>query len=147
LVPETESLSKEDLLTIILSLALSLPQQNSVFIFQATSPAHHNLNFTTPSFVYQEGPTDCSATFHFFRNEIYTITRPRHRWGDNIRMVLRETVWEDVDWMHLAQDRDHWRAHVNTVMNLQNSTKGLMSWPAVTPSPRRTLLYGVSELD
>jgi hypothetical protein len=25
---------------------------------------------------------------------------------DNIRMDLREMGWEDVDWIHLAQDRD-----------------------------------------
>jgi len=25
-------------------------------------------------------------------------------------MDLREIVWEGVDWMHLAQDRDQWRA-------------------------------------
>jgi len=33
----------------------------------------------------------------------------------------RETGWEDVDWMHLAQNRDQWRALVNTVMNLRVS--------------------------
>jgi hypothetical protein len=38
--------------------------------------------------------------------------RPRHRWEDNIIM---EIEWEGVDWMHLAQDRDRWRALVNTV--------------------------------
>jgi hypothetical protein len=27
---------------------------------------------------------------------------PRRRWKDNIRMDLRETGWEDADWMHLA---------------------------------------------
>jgi hypothetical protein len=32
-------------------------------------------------------------------------------------MNLREIACEDVDWMHLAQDRDQWRALVNTVMN------------------------------
>jgi len=32
-------------------------------------------------------------------------------------MNLREIVWEVVDWIHLAQDRDQWRAVVNTVMN------------------------------
>jgi hypothetical protein len=31
---------------------------------------------------------------------------PRRRWEDNIRMDRREIGWEDVDWMHLAQDRD-----------------------------------------
>jgi hypothetical protein len=37
---------------------------------------------------------------------------------ENIRMDIREMRWEDVDWIHLAQDRDHWRALVNAVMNL-----------------------------
>jgi len=26
-------------------------------------------------------------------------------------------VLEDVDWIHLSQDTDQWRAYVNTVMN------------------------------
>jgi hypothetical protein len=34
-------------------------------------------------------------------------------------MDLREIDWEVVDWMHLAQDRDEWRAVVNTAMNLR----------------------------
>jgi hypothetical protein len=38
---------------------------------------------------------------------------------DNIRMYLRKNWWEDVDWMHLALDRDQWWALLNTVMNLQ----------------------------
>jgi hypothetical protein len=32
--------------------------------------------------------------------------RPGRTWKDNIRMNLREVVWEGVDWIHLAQDRD-----------------------------------------
>jgi hypothetical protein len=32
--------------------------------------------------------------------------RPRHRWEDHIRMDLREIGWEDVEWIHLVQDRD-----------------------------------------
>jgi hypothetical protein len=28
------------------------------------------------------------------------------RWKDSIKMDLREIGWEDVDWMHLAKDRD-----------------------------------------
>jgi hypothetical protein len=43
---------------------------------------------------------------------------PRRRWEDNIRMDLREIGWGGVDWIDLAQDRDHWRALVNTAMYL-----------------------------
>jgi hypothetical protein len=32
-------------------------------------------------------------------------------------MDLMEVVWEDADWIHLAQDRDQGRAVVNTVVN------------------------------
>jgi hypothetical protein len=45
--------------------------------------------------------------------------RPRRRWEDGIRMDLREICWGRVDWIQLAQDRDRWRAVVNTVMNLR----------------------------
>jgi hypothetical protein len=34
------------------------------------------------------------------------LRRPRHIWEDNIRMDLGEKGWEDIDWMHLAQDKD-----------------------------------------
>jgi hypothetical protein len=32
-------------------------------------------------------------------------------------MDPRELAWDDLDWIDLAQDRDQWRALVNTVMN------------------------------
>jgi hypothetical protein len=41
------------------------------------------------------------------------------RLEDNIKMALTEIGWEGVDWMHLAQDRDQWRAVLNTVMGLR----------------------------
>jgi hypothetical protein len=47
---------------------------------------------------------------------MYSLEQPRQR--DNIRMDLREVGCEDVDWLHLDQDRDQWWALVNTVMNL-----------------------------
>jgi hypothetical protein len=47
------------------------------------------------------------------------LERPRCRWVDNIKMNLRETGWDRIDWIDLAQDRDQWRALVNTVMNLR----------------------------
>jgi hypothetical protein len=43
----------------------------------------------------------------------------RLTWDDNIRMNLGAIGWKGVDWIHLAQDRDQWRALVNTIMNLR----------------------------
>jgi hypothetical protein len=37
---------------------------------------------------------------------------------DNIIMDLRERKWDGMDWIDLAQDRDQWRAVVNTVTKL-----------------------------
>jgi hypothetical protein len=37
----------------------------------------------------------------------------------NIKIDLREIQLEVVYWIHVAQDRDRWRALVNTVMNLR----------------------------
>jgi hypothetical protein len=49
------------------------------------------------------------------------LGRPRRRWVDTIKMNLREIGWDGVDWVDLAQDRNQWRALVNTVMNLRVS--------------------------
>jgi transcription termination factor 2 len=49
------------------------------------------------------------------------LGRPRCRWVDNISMDLEDAGWGDVDWIGLAQDRDRWRALVNSVLNLQVS--------------------------
>jgi hypothetical protein len=47
------------------------------------------------------------------------LGRSRRRWENNVKMDLREIVWGGMDWIDLAQDRDHWRALVITVMNLR----------------------------
>jgi hypothetical protein len=49
------------------------------------------------------------------------LGRPRRRWVDNIKILvdLKEIGWDGMDWIELAQDRDEWRALVNTVMNLR----------------------------
>jgi hypothetical protein len=39
------------------------------------------------------------------------LGRPRRRWEYNIIMVLRKIGRDVMDWIHLAQDRDQWRAH------------------------------------
>jgi hypothetical protein len=50
-----------------------------------------------------------------------SLGRPRRTWVDNIKMDLRDIEWGDMDWIDLAQDREQWRALVNTVMNLRVS--------------------------
>jgi hypothetical protein len=47
------------------------------------------------------------------------LRRLRSRWEDNIRMDLREIVWEGLDWIQLGQDRVQWRAPANSLMNLR----------------------------
>jgi hypothetical protein len=48
-----------------------------------------------------------------------SLRRPRRRWVDNIKIDLGERGWDGADWIDLAQDRDQWRALVNTVMNFR----------------------------
>jgi hypothetical protein len=37
------------------------------------------------------------------------LGKPRNRWEDNIRINLKEIMFDSVDWIHLAQDRDRYR--------------------------------------
>jgi hypothetical protein len=45
------------------------------------------------------------------------LGRPRRRWVDNIRMDLREIECDGIDWIYMAQDREQWRALLNTAMS------------------------------
>jgi hypothetical protein len=47
------------------------------------------------------------------------LGRPRRRWEDNIKRDHQEVGGDCGDWMERAQDRDSWRALVNTVMNFR----------------------------
>jgi hypothetical protein len=49
---------------------------------------------------------------------LWLLGRSRRRWEDDIKMDLQEVGCGGMDWIELAQDRDSWRALVNTVMNL-----------------------------
>jgi hypothetical protein len=51
------------------------------------------------------------------------LGRPRRRWVGNIKIDLGEIGWDGRDWIELAQDRDQWRALLNTVMNLRVNLK------------------------
>ena len=75
------------------------------------------------------------------------LGRPRRRLEDNIKMDLEEVGGDCGDWMELAQDRDRWRALVNTVMNLRvPKMRGIYSLASEPVSfSRRTLLHGVSK--
>jgi len=52
------------------------------------------------------------------------LGRPRRRWEDNMEMDLQKVRCGGTDWIDLAQDRDSWRALVNTVMNLRVPENG-----------------------
>ena len=75
------------------------------------------------------------------------LGRPRRSWDDNIKMDLQEVGGGGMDWIDLTEDRDRWRALMNTVTNLrvlQNAENFLTSSKPVSFS-RRTLLHGVSK--
>jgi hypothetical protein len=44
-------------------------------------------------------------------------------WVDNIKMDLREIGWDGADSIDMVQDRDQWRALVNTVFEPSGSMK------------------------
>jgi hypothetical protein len=47
------------------------------------------------------------------------VGRLRRRWEYNVKMGLGDVWWGGMDWIDLAQDRDQWRALVNTVIKLR----------------------------
>ncbi|KAJ4430828.1 hypothetical protein ANN_19419 [Periplaneta americana] len=47
------------------------------------------------------------------------LERPRRRWGNNIKMDLREVGYDGRDWINIAQARARWRAYVRAAMNLR----------------------------
>jgi hypothetical protein len=47
------------------------------------------------------------------------LGRPRRKWENNIKMVLKELRCNVVDWIHRAQDREQWRALVNRMIGFR----------------------------
>jgi hypothetical protein len=47
------------------------------------------------------------------------LGRPRLKWLNNIKRNFRDIGWDGMDWINLVQDRDQWKALVNTVMKLR----------------------------
>jgi len=52
-------------------------------------------------------------------NQLTEVEKSRCRLEDNIRMYHGKTVREVVDCVHLTLDRNHWRALVNTIVNIR----------------------------
>jgi hypothetical protein len=52
------------------------------------------------------------------------LRSPRRTCSDNIKMNLQEEDCKIMNWIHLAQDRDQWRALVNMVIKASGSIKG-----------------------
>jgi hypothetical protein len=50
-----------------------------------------------------------------------SLGRPSRKWEDNIKMDLQEVGFGVMGWIHLAQDRDSWRALLNAVLILRGS--------------------------
>jgi hypothetical protein len=47
------------------------------------------------------------------------LRRYRRQYDDNIKVGLREIGLDDLEWIHLTQDKDQWSALANTVMNFR----------------------------
>jgi hypothetical protein len=62
------------------------------------------------------------------------LGRPRRRWLDNIRMDLGEVGRGDLDWIGLAQDRNRWRAVVNSVLKIRVPLNAVKLSIGLTPS-------------
>ena len=48
-----------------------------------------------------------------------TIVIARLRRATNFKMNFEEIGWDGVNWIHLADDVDSWRAIVNAVLNIR----------------------------
>jgi hypothetical protein len=44
---------------------------------------------------------------------------PRHWWEDNIKIGVKEILWEIAGWINFPQDRDKLRALLNNVMKFR----------------------------
>jgi hypothetical protein len=79
-------------------------------------------SFPNISMLKHTRPDILSVTNPDFTNEMWESfynVRVIEWWEDTVKVGRKKTGWEHVNCIHLAQDRDRWRALVNKVMNLQ----------------------------
>jgi hypothetical protein len=70
-------------------------------------------------YVARMGEAECNTIWVGKPEGKRPLWRTRRRWVNNIEMDFREIEWGGMDCIDLAQDKDHWKAFVNTVMNLR----------------------------
>jgi hypothetical protein len=78
-----------------------------------------SVSFLTPYFSHAASKMCYNVSVEGKARGKEPLGRSRRRRLDNIRMDLVEVGRGDVDWIGLAQDRDRWRALVNSVLNLR----------------------------
>jgi hypothetical protein len=61
----------------------------------------------------------CIQVYYLGQEGKRPLGRPGCKWVDNIKMDLSDIGWDVMGWIDLAQDKDQWRALVNTVMELR----------------------------
>ena len=68
------------------------------------------------------------------------LGEPGCRWEDNGEIEIKEIRWEDVDWIHMAQDRVQGWGLVNVVMNLHVpcNMEGFLLWLRTCELLKRT---------
>jgi hypothetical protein len=84
----------------------------------------------------EAGYIACTGKFKL-HTKFWSFRRFRYRWEYNIKTALKEIRLDEVDSIHMAQDRNHWWDLVNMVMN-----RGTVS----ISFSRRTLFHEVTQL-
>jgi len=74
------------------------------------------------------------------------IRRHKHTWENNNKMDIQK-IWDGVDQIYLAQERDKWPSLVNKEMNpwVQQSSRNFSTSWQTNCFIRRTLLHSVSK--
>jgi hypothetical protein len=92
--------------------ALSPYAKQIRFVFKGLNPIIQN--YTSRFFITEK--TNAYRVFVGRPEGDKSFETRSHRWENNIKMYLKATERQDMDWMNLAQDTDTWRAVLNTQM-------------------------------
>jgi hypothetical protein len=71
------------------------------------------------------------------------LGRSRRRWENNIKMDFMKMTSDDVVWNQLGEDREQWRALVNTIMNYDFHKRRAISLSAQRRLSTELVNYGL----